>query len=340
MLGCVQITADASLAIRAANLEQSLACRISQVQIEATGVVVVNCETLLGYVAGMSDDTVTLRVGPSKDDPTIECFNIIGNDCHFTMSLNPVDQFPAEHKPENGEGFTIPGAEFCRIVECNIGNVNPKETRYAFNGILFERSRKLLHAVATNGRCMSTTVSDLPEKGTAKAILPPAALLVVAKAAADDDESMIAVTLSEHQASFVAGDLTLRTNIVEGAFPPYEDVIPKDGGRSVTLHRESFITALRQAGLGADDQGKGATFSFGASGLAMAARSDGKAAAVNFPCKWDGPSFVIGINPAFLGSMLSPLADEEVTLRFNAPNRPVLIEGKGYRGVAMPVNLT
>jgi DNA polymerase-3 subunit beta len=157
----------------------------------------------------------------------------------------------------------------------------------------------------------------------------------------DDPEQTVGFQLRENQVIFHTQAATLTSNLVEGQFPPYEDVIPKDADKHMTASTADFLSAIRRASLLTTEESKGVRLSFSRKGLVLSSRSpEAGEAEVNFACKYEGADIEIGFNPAFLTDALKVVNSDEITLELTAPNRPGLIKGGGtFLYVIMPVNL-
>jgi DNA polymerase-3 subunit beta len=157
----------------------------------------------------------------------------------------------------------------------------------------------------------------------------------------DDPEEAVGFQLRENQVIFHTSSATLTSNLVEGQFPPYEDVIPKDADKKMTAGTADFMSAIRRAALLTTEESKGVRMAFSKKGLKLTSRSpDAGEAEVNFPCKFEGSDLEIGFNPTFLTEALRVVDADEVAMELTAPNRPGLLRGgPSFLYVIMPVNL-
>jgi len=128
---------------------------------------------------------------------------------------------------------------------------------------------------------------------------------------------------------------------VEGQFPPYEDVIPKDTDKKMTAGTADFLSAVRRAALLTTEESKGVRLTFSKKGLKLTSRSpEAGEAEVNFASKFEGSDVEIGFNPTFLTDALRVVDSDEISLELTAPNRPGLLRGgPNFLYVIMPVNL-
>jgi DNA polymerase-3 subunit beta len=198
--------------------------------------------------------------------------------------------------------------------------------------------------VATDGRRLAMAkgdvVSDNTGKEGVKAIIPAKALTLIDKLV-DDPEEAVGFQIKENQILVHTSSATLASSLVEGQFPPYEDVIPKDCDKKMTASTADFLAKIRLASLLTTEESKGVRLAFSKKGLVLSSRSpESGEATVNFPCKYEGTDVEIGFNPTFLIEALRVVDSDDITLELTAPNRPGLIKGgPDFLYVIMPVNL-
>src|SRR5207248_11206121 len=140
--------------------------------------------------------------------------------------------------------FEIAGGLLKQLIGQTLFAAAKESTRYAFNGVLLTAKAKKVSLVSTDGRRLAMAkgdlVSDKLGKDGAKAIIPAKALNFIDKLI-DDPEENIAVQVREHQVIFHSPSATLTSNLVEGQFPPYEDVIPKDTDQQMTASTADLL---------------------------------------------------------------------------------------------------
>ena len=156
-----------------------------------------------------------------------------------------------------------------------------------------------------------------------------------------DPEELVGVQIRENQVIFHTSSATLTSNLVEGQFPPYDDVIPKDTDKKMFASTQDFRSAIQRAALLTTEESRGVRLAFNKKGLVLTSRSpESGEATINFPCKFEGADIEIGFNPVFLVDALRVVNMDEVSLEMTAPNRPGLLKaGANFLYVIMPVNL-
>ncbi|HYO10807.1 MAG TPA: DNA polymerase III subunit beta [Tepidisphaeraceae bacterium] len=338
VLQCVKLTAENDgLTLAATDLEVAIRYSDAQVQIETPGEALLPADKLRDIVRESVDDTLSIEL--SGEQAVIK-----GGDSRFTIYTQNPREFPPVPEFEGEPDFQIAGGHLKQLIGQTLFAAAKESTRYAFNGVLVVAKAKKISLVSTDGRRLAQAKGDLandklPKEG-ARAIVPAKALTLIDKLV-DDPEAPVSFQIRENQVIFHTADATLTSNLVEGQFPPYEDVIPKDTDKQMTAGTADFLSAVRRAALLTTEESKGVRLAFSKNGLRLTSRSpESGEAEVNFPCKFEGSDVEIGFNPQFLTEALRVVDTDEITLDLTAPNRPGLLKGgPNFLYVIMPVNL-
>jgi DNA polymerase-3 subunit beta len=223
-------------------------------------------------------------------------------------------------------------------------------TRFAINGVLFEKKGKKLSLVATDGHRLAQTRDDISGEGANRdlsAVVPIKAINLIERLLTDPEQT-VSLQFKENRlyvqvASETGGvTATMSTSLVEGTFPPYNDVIPKDSDKKVTLNRDRFASAVRRAALLTNEESKGVRLSFSSGTLSISSRAPEMGEAkIDLPVEYTGDTIEIGFNPNYLMDALKVADQENVTFEMKTPNKPGLLKsGPGFLYVVMPVNLS
>jgi DNA polymerase-3 subunit beta len=336
---CVKLSAaDDKLTLAATDLEVAIRYVNNQVEIKQEGEILLPADKLRDIVRESVDDT--LAINAEGESATIK-----GQDSCFKIFTQSASDFPLVPDFEGTPDFSVPAGQLKRLINHTLFAAARESTRYAFNGVLLNIKGKKLNFVSTDGRRLAQARGDVSEvaksdKQPASAIIPAKALQLVDKLIGDPEES-VAFQVTENQVIVHTAEATLTTNLVEGQFPPYEDVIPKDTDKKMTANTADFLSAVRRASLLTTEESKGVRMQFSSTGLVLSSRSpEAGEATVNFPCKFEGADVEIGFNPAFLVEALKVVDTDEVAFELTASNRPGLLRGgPDFLYVIMPVNL-
>lgn len=337
ILQCVKLTAaENRLTVAATDLEVAVRYTDSQVQIEQAGEVLVPADKIRDIVRESVDDTLAIEV---VDDMA----NIKGQDSHFKIYTQKASDFPPVPDFEGKADVEAPGGLIKQLIGQTIFATQKDASRYAFNGVLFAIKGKKINLVSTDGRRLALSRGDLISdnlKDGCKVIVPTKALVLLDKLITDPEET-VGMQVRDNQIVFHTSSATLTTNLVEGQFPPYEAVIPKDTDKKMTATTADFLGAIRRTALLATEESKGIRLQFSKKGLVVQSRSpESGEATVNFPCKFEGTDIEIGFNPTFLADGLRVVDSDEISLELTAPNQPGLLKGgQNFLYVIMPVNL-
>ena len=352
VLTCVKLSAgdDASdsspdgeaggLLLEATDTEVSIQLSTPRVEIAEAGSCLLPADKLSSIVKESIDASITLATDG-------DVAQVKGSDSNFKIFGHPAAEYTGRIPAVDAWDFEIRAAELHRLIAQTLFATARENSRYAINGVLFERSGDKLIVVATDGHRLavangSCTLIGGDEGGTSTAIIPAKALNLLQRLF-DDAEQMVKVKVRDSQVIFKADGAVLASNLVEGNFPPYGDVIPKDGDKKATLSTDTFISAVRRASLLTNEESKGVRMAFGPEGLKLTARAPemGEAeVSVELP-EYTGEPIEIGFNPAYLLDALKVVDDNQVTIDLKAGNKPgVLRTGPNFLYVVMPVNLS
>jgi DNA polymerase-3 subunit beta len=213
------------------------------------------------------------------------------------------------------------------------------------------RDGKKLEMIATDGRRLAkSTVTISGDGDGTQCIIPSKALSMIQKLTSDENEP-VHIAITDNQAVFAFGDepsdsrAVLTTNLVEGTFPPYDDVIPRDLDIKVTFNRDTLASAVKRAALLTNEESRGVRLAFTAENktleLSSRAPEMGEANIKVDLVAYDGNDIEIGFNPTFITDALKVIHDPEIMIELKAPNKPGLFKaGNDFLYVVMPVNLS
>ena len=361
-LTCVRVSATqdggaGTLNLAATDAEISLSLQIGRVEVAEEGQALIPADKLRQIVSAEENEpTLTLE---TEGDLT----HIRGADAHFRLHGFPAAEFPpvprfADLVEGRGGGspataaFSIDAGTLAGIVGRTVFATARENSRYAINGVLLKRDGKKLEMVATDGRrlalCRATAGEG--EGEAASCIVPTKALGILMKLVGDDDEP-VRLAITDNQIAFRFGDTdedaraTLVSALVEGTFPPYEDVIPKDQDIKVEFDRDVLISAVRRAALLTNEESRGVRMAFSGEDkqlrLSSRAPEMGEANITVDLASLDGKDIEIGFNPAFIIDALKVIDDPRVVMELKEAKKPgVFRSGSEFVYVVMPVNLS
>ncbi len=337
VLTCVKLSAtEGSLAIAATDLEVALRLTTPRVEVSEPGDAVIPADKFAQIVRESVDSTITLEA----DD---EAAHIRGQDSHFKILTMPAGDFPPVPVFDGEADFEVEAGQLQKLLTQTLFATARENSRYAINGVLIERQAGKLTVVATDGRRLALAKGTCQSKKSdnRSAIVPTKALGLLIKLF-DNPEETVRIRVADNQILFAGEQAVVVSNLVEGSFPAYQDVIPRDADRKATLDTTLLTSAVRRASLLTNEESKGVKFSFTSNGLTLTSRAPEMGEAeVSMPvARYDGETIDIGFNPAFVVDVLKVVDANQVTFEFKAANKPgVLRTGPEFLYVLMPVSL-
>jgi len=220
-----------------------------------------------------------------------------------------------------------------------------ESTRYALNGILWEVRGKKLTLVATDGRRLAKSIVTLASAADAKLaeqrIIVPAKTMALLDRIGGEETEKVTVRFVDNQIAIVAGPVVVSSKLVEGNFPKYEDIIPTDYDKKVTLGTDAALSAVRRAALLASEESKGIKLSLSKGALVFSSRAPETGdAQIDMAVDYNGEPIEIGFNPQFLIDVLRVVRAEEIDIHLGDSDRPGMIKtGSDFLYIVMPVNL-
>jgi len=165
---------------------------------------------------------------------------------HFKLNGLPASDFPTPPDVPLDRGWTAVGSDLLSLIRHTAFAVSTEESRPVLNGVLRELRDREMRRVATNGhRLAKMTIPAGPSlETTTQLIVPPAALQHVQRLFAEDDT--VQVARGGNHLGFSAGTREVFTRLIDGTYPNYEQVIPKDNDKFAVVDRKSFESAIRR----------------------------------------------------------------------------------------------
>lgn len=257
------------------------------------------------------------------------------------------DDFPNLPVSEGNE-FNFDAKAFSEMVNKVSYAMSNDETRHSLNGVFLEQTSRgnkpCLRMVATDGHRLSYSEQLIPDtfnlpKGV---ILPKKAVWEISKVL-KDVEGEFKIQIGEKTVSISAKNANFICRLVDGQFPPYLQVIPKECSRVVSIDRQQFMHSLRCVMLVASDKSKGVKFAISPGNLDISSSNpDVGEAKEELTCVYKGETFEIGFNASYFLDILNVLEDEKVVLELKNDMSPCVIRSefdKGFLSVVMPMRI-
>jgi DNA polymerase III subunit beta len=285
-----------------------------------------------------ADQVVTLSAAQNK-------LTLQGGKSRFTLQTLPADDFPLVNEAVDfGPAFSVPQKTLRLLINQVHFAMAVHDIRYYLNGILFIAEGRMLTLVATDGHrlamAQSTLESDMPNKQ--EVILPRKTVLELQRLLRDEDTT-IEMRFAGNQAKFAFSGMEFVTKLVEGKFPDYNRVIPKNHKNAIVLGRAPLLACLQRAAILTSEKFKGVRMNVEPGLLRIASsNAEQEEAKEELEVDYNGDSIEIGFNVTYLIDVLANMSQEMVKLELQDTAASALFtvpEQAGFKYVVMPMRI-
>jgi DNA polymerase-3 subunit beta len=259
----------------------------------------------------------------------------------FRLLGLPRDEFPSFPHVKFDAPWKIAAKDLHKLIGHVAFAASTEESRPILNGVLWDLRQDRMRMVATNGhRLAKMEVPLAGEAGAAQAelIVPPRALDQIRRLFGAD--TVVEIARSENHLGFRTEGTQVYTRLIEGPYPNYEQVIPRENDKFATVDKAAMASALRRMSIVASDQTHRIRLAFGGGTLKFSVQTpDLGEAQDEMAVTYEGDALEIGFNAAYLLEVLKYMPTDEVRFTFKAPERATTAEPVGWNDTAAYVCL-
>ena len=267
-----------------------------------------------------------------------------GGKSKFTLQTLPAEDFPLVQEAASfGPSFSVPQKVLKQLLSQVSFAMAVHDIRYYLNGILFVAEGKKLSLVATDGHRLAFTSATLDVEVPKQEVILPRKTVLELQRLLSDAEGAIEMQFANNQAKFGFGGMEFVTKLVEGKFPDYNRVIPKDHRNQVTLGRAPLLAALQRTAILTSEKFKGVRLNFDANTLRVACNNAEQEEAVDeLDIDYSGDPIEIGFNVTYLMDALGNMGQDMVGVALQDSNSSALVtipENEQFKYVVMPMRI-
>ena len=254
---------------------------------------------------------------------------------HFKILGLPRDEFPSFPVVHFNKSWRVRSGDLQKLISHTSFAVSTEESRPILNGVLWELKSDSMRMVATNGHRLAKMEMNIKSIGTPSTnlIVPPKALEQIRRLFPADEELEIA--RGDNHLGFRSPFTTVYTRLIEGPYPNYDQVIPKDNDRIAIADKIALTSALKRMSVIASDQTHRIRLSFNSGILRFSVQTPDLGEATDeLAVRYTGDQLDIGFNASYLLEILRYIPTEEVKLTFKAPERACTVEPEGWNDSA------
>ncbi|MBP6507940.1 MAG: DNA polymerase III subunit beta [Opitutaceae bacterium] len=333
------------ISLTTTNLDLGIRCKI-KAEVKETGSVTLPVKRLATIVRELPNVDVTVDASPNHQ------VKLASGGSNFRIMGIGKDEFPPLPEFGDEKSYTLEQAELTAMLKSVAYAQSSDETRYILNGVYFNFKDEKLSLVATDGRRLALVSKELEvPAGSAGAIILPAKTVGELLRLLDKGEKL-KINFNDRRAAFqIATDkdgsglidsVYLYSKVVEGNYPNYQQVIPKETHQRIKLERELFLQCVHRAALVCSEKSNSVKIKLSSNLLEITAQSpDFGEAHESMAIGYSGPDLQVAFNPAFVMDPLRALTKDEVFFEVKDEVSPGVFKTlESFICVIMPVRLS
>ncbi len=330
-----------SLTVSASDLETTISSKLD-VESSAKGSVCIPARLLLDTLKTFPEQPLTFTI---EENNTVE---ISSNHGKYALAYANGEEFPTAVELKDPSETVLQGDVLATAISKTIFASGNDDLRPVMSGVFFQFSTEGLTFVATDAhKLVKYTRNDLKASQTAEFIMPKKPLnLLKGILAGSEDE--VTIEYNESNAKFTFNGTEMICRLIDGKYPNYEAVIPKENPNRLSIDRNQFLNSVRRVSIFSNKTTHQIRLKIAGAELNISAEDIdySNKAEERLTCDYQGDDMQIGFNSRFLTEMLNNLTSDEVSLEMSLPNRAGILtpidgldEGELVTMLVMPVML-
>ncbi|HUW32025.1 MAG TPA: DNA polymerase III subunit beta [Planctomycetota bacterium] len=325
---------DGHVQLAGTDLEVGMRYVVPDVQVAKEGVILADAAKLTQILREAGESISKFESGDGLE------FKVTYEGAEYDLKGFDPEEYPDVPEFE-GDHVEIDGPILAEMISHTAFAAARESMRFAINGVLFTVKEGTAHMVGTDGHRLAWIKRkvQLPEDVGFRGILPLKALDVIGRLVGEAEEP-VKLKLEESFIIIKSGNGVITSKLVEGSYPNYEDVVPRDNDKIATVDVALLTSAVRQAAVLTGDESRSVRAQFADDKMVLTARLPERGGAkVVRTIEYSGSPIKIGFNPDFILDMLKVAKGETVRIELKDKDKPALLKaGDDYLYVVMPVS--
>jgi DNA polymerase-3 subunit beta len=325
------------LVLSSSDLESTIT---SQIEIESTSTdkIAISAKLLTDILKTFSEQPLTFI---KTDNNTIE---ISASNGKYSLAYLNGDEFPKQVEILDAHETVINGSDLGNAINSTIFASGTDDLRPVMSGVFFQFNSESLKFVATDAhKLVKFETTEYTASEVSEFIMPKKPLQIL-KGILQTVDSDLTIQHNDSNAKFIFDKSSITCRLIDGKFPNYEAVIPKDNPNVLTIDRQLFLNSARRVSIFSNKTTNQVRLKLAGSLLNISAEDFdfSNKADENLECQYSGDDIQIGFNSKFLIEMLNNLDSDMITLSMSHPNRagiirPLIESGESKESITMLV---
>jgi len=315
-----------SLKVTASDGETTLITSLN-VKSDDQGKLAVPAKIFQDLIKTFGDQPLTFSVKPSESGEG-GLLEILDEKDNYEVALDNAEDYPEIPEFDAAQKVTIPSGVLADALSNTLFATSNDSLRPVMTGVLFQFSDKETNFVSTDShRLVVYKRTDITNADSVEFIMPKKPLSIFKNILSNTNDDVL-IEFNENMAKFTFGDNVWICRLIDGKYPNYSAVIPKENPNVLTVNRNLLLSSIRRASILSNKSTNQVRFKLSGNVLHLHAEDTEFAnkADMNIPCNYKGEDINIGFSSKFLTEMLSVLGSEDITMKMSQPNRPGIVE--------------
>jgi DNA polymerase-3 subunit beta len=314
---------EGKLKLTASDLETTISVTVEPDKADDSGAIAVPARRLLDITKTFPELPVTII----SDNDTLN-IEILAGEGRFKMVGQNAEEFPKVPELDEVKEVKLNGGLLVKAFNNTLFATGNDELRPMMSGVYCEINEENIVFVATDAhKLVRYSRNDIKSDFSDSLILPKKTLNLARQIIPEDEEEVVDMKFNKSYAVFSFDDIVMVCRLVEGKYPNYEAVIPKENPFTLTIGRQDLLNALRRVSIFGSKSTHQVRFKISGQELVLSAKDIdySSEAKERLSCSYEGEDIEIGFNSKFMQEMLSVLTCENIVLKMSAPNRSGII---------------
>ena len=314
------------LKITASDGETTLITSLA-VKSDDQGKIAVPAKIFQDLIKTFGDQPLTISVQDSESGEG-GLLEILDEKDNYEVALDNAEDYPELPDFDASQKVTLASGVLADALSNTLFATSNDSLRPVMTGVLFQFTEKETNFVSTDShRLVVYKRTDVTNKEAVEFIMPKKPLSIFKNILSNSNDE-VTIEFNENMAKFTFGENIWICRLIDGKYPNYSAVIPKENPNVLTVNRNLLLSSIRRASILSNKSTNQVRFKLSGNVLHLHAEDTEYAnkADMNIPCDYKGEDINIGFSSKFLTEMLSVLGSEDITLKMSQPNRPGIVE--------------
>lgn len=314
------------LKITASDGETTLITSVG-VKSDDSGKIAVPAKMFQEVIKSFGDQPLTFSVKESESGEG-GLLEILDEKDNYFVALDNAEDYPELPEFDAAQKVTIASGVLADALSNTLFATSNDSLRPVMTGVLFQFSDKETNFVSTDShRLVVYKRTDVTSEEPVEFIMPKKPLSIFKNILSSSNDDVL-IEFNENMAKFTFGENIWICRLIDGKYPNYTAVIPKENPNVLTINRNLLLSSIRRASIFSNKSTNQVRFKLSGNVLHLHAEDTEFAnkADMQIPCNYNGEDINIGFSSKFLTEMLSVLGADDITLKMSQPNRPGIVE--------------